>query len=412
MKRARTTIMAFLLLTIGFIGGFITGQSNTLPNTLPIPLLSQINNNTPADAGDAFDPFWETYGLIRTRYFDQPVDVDQLAQGAIEGMLATLDDPNTRYLSPADEQAAREEMDGEFEGIGAYVEDVDGQISIVAPIEGSPAEAAGLRTGDVLLEADGVSLSGMAVDEAATLVRGPRGTAVSLLILRGEETFTLDIVRDRINIASVRGEMLDNNIAYVRLNRFANTSGDELEETLADLNANEAAGLILDLRSNPGGSLDTAVSVADQFLDDGTILLERFGDGNDRVFESTDKGLAETVPMVILIDQGSASASEVLAGAIRDRDRGILIGQTSFGKGTVQTWKGLSNGGGVRITIARWLTPAENWVHGNGLDPDFFIPLPEDGSEPEDTQLQAAIDYLLGETITSIPPEPAPENEG
>jgi carboxyl-terminal processing protease len=171
--------------------------------------------------------------------------------------------------------------------------------------------------------------------------------------------------------------------------------------------AEDPTGLILDLRRNPGGGLDTAVDVADQFLAEGLVLTERFGNGRENVFESSDSGLAQEVPLVVLIDEGSASASEVVAGAIRDRERGVLIGQTTFGKGTVQTWQQLSNGGGVRITIARWLTPDEVWIHEAGLEPDYVVPLPqtEDTEELEDTQLQAAIDYLLGEPITGAASE-------
>jgi carboxyl-terminal processing protease len=345
--------------------------------------------------------------LIQTRYYDQPVDNDLLAEGAINGMLAVLGDTNTRYLSPADEVAARESMSGEFQGIGAEVASVDGAIVIVSPLEGSPAEQAGLRPGDILRQADGVTLDGLDVFDAARLVRGPAGTAVSLLIERNGEQFTLEVERALIELKSVRSEILPDNLAYVRLNRFGERSDQEMAEALEEVMAANPAGLILDLRRNPGGSLTTAVSIADQFLSKGIILREQFGGGSERLYESTDRGLAEDVPLVVLIDEGSASASEVLAGAVRDAGRGALIGQTTFGKGTVQTWQGLSNGGGVRLTIARWLTPDSDWVHERGLDPDFFIPLPElqedAPEEPQDTQLQAAIDYLTGKTISSRP---------
>jgi carboxyl-terminal processing protease len=177
--------------------------------------------------------------------------------------------------------------------------------------------------------------------------------------------------------------------------------------------AENPSGMILDLRRNPGGALDTTVEIADQFLEEGLVLVERFGDGEERPFEASDEGLAEDIPMVVLVDEGSASASEVLAGAIQDRDRGIIIGQVSFGKGTVQTWHTLSNDGGVRVTIAEWLTPDKGSINEVGLTPDYYIPLPEpeDGVEFEDIQLQAAIDYLQGETIISVPPEPEPQNE-
>lgn len=394
-------ILIFLTL-LSFAGGYVMGQSPWAPYALFGPASS-----TPDEAKEAFAPFWEVWSLVQNRYYDQPVDNNLLAEGAINGMLAVLGDANTRYLSPADEEAARETMSGEFQGIGAEVASVDGAIVIVSPIEGSPAEQAGLRPGDILRQADGVELTGLDVAQAARMVRGPAGTAVSLLVERDGEQFTLEVVRAVIELKSVRSEMLPGNLAYVRLNRFGERSDQELTEALEVVMAENPAGLILDLRRNPGGSLTTAVAVADQFLPQGIILREQFGGGTERLYESTDKGLAEDVPLVVLIDEGSASASEVLAGAIRDRERGILIGQTTFGKGTVQTWQGLSNGGGIRLTIARWLTPDSNWVHEQGLDPDFFIPLPPDEAVEEnvDPQLQAAIDYLMGKTIISSPPE-------
>ncbi|MCI0399025.1 MAG: S41 family peptidase, partial [Chloroflexi bacterium] len=357
---------------------------------------------TPEQAEEAFEPFWETWQLLHERYFEQPLDDQQLAEGAIEGMLATLGDPNTRYLSPQAETAERQSFEGEIEGIGAEVTtDETGAIIVVAPFEGSPAEAVGLLPGDILRAADGVELTGLDVGEAASIVRGPAGTTVHLTVQRGDELFELDVVRDIIRVPSVRGEMLEEGIAYLRLSRFANDTAEELHTILEELLAQEPKGLILDLRSNPGGGLGTAVDVADEFLTAGPILVERFGDGREELFEATDEGLAQEIPMVVLIDEGSASASEVLAGAIRDRERGILIGQLSFGKGTVQTWQELTNGGGVRITVARWLTPDGAWVHEQGLTPDFIVALPEPGNEEfNDTQLQAAVDYLLGRPVS------------
>ena len=407
-ERAFTISTVIIIIIIAFSLGYFLGQSPWAP----YPLFGAATT-TPDEAKEAFAPFWETWELVHARYYDLPVDDDLLTEGAIDGMLAVLGDDHTRYLSPRDEEAARQSMSGEFQGIGAEVEGRDGFITVVSPIDGSPAEAAGLRPGDRLLEANGVDLIGMDVSEAAALVRGPAGTAVLLLIQRGDEQFELEIIRDVVALKSVRSEILEDNIAYLRLSRFGDQSDEELSEELEELMNANPSGLILDLRRNPGGGLNTAVDIADEFLPQGIVLIEEFGNESQRLHESTDKGLAEEIPLVVLIDEGSASASEVLAGAIQDEQRGILIGQTSFGKGTVQTWQGLSNGGGVRLTIARWLTPDETWVHKEGLDPDYFIPLPEfdEDVEFEDTQLQAAVDFLLGEEIISVPPE-VEESEG
>jgi carboxyl-terminal processing protease len=227
-------------------------------------------------------------------------------------------------------------------------------------------------------------------------VRGPEGTAVTLLIERNGEQFEVEIIRARIQIDSVRSEMLEDGVAYVRINRFGERTNSELEAALTNLLDQDPIGLIVDVRRNPGGGLDSALDVADQFLPGGTILIERFGDGRERIFEATSNGLALDIPLVVLIDEGSASASEVLAGAIRDQGRGILIGETTFGKGTVQSWQPLSNGGGVRITIARWLTPNDTWIDQTGLEPDITVSLPEVEAFEDfvDTQLETAVDYL------------------
>jgi carboxyl-terminal processing protease len=399
MNSRLTNLFFIVIFTIvGFTGGYVLGQTGLGP----VQLFPN-NAGTPANLEDSFSPFWEVWDLVHARYFEQPVDDDLLIEGAIEGMLAVLDDPNTRYLSPEDQALSQENMAGEIQGIGAEVSEEEGHIVIVSPIEGSPAAAAGLQPGDILLTADGVKLSGMSVIEAAQLVRGPKGTVVVLAVERDGEQFEVSIERDTVQIASVRGEILEGNLAYVRLTQFGENSDEELEELLTTLTAQNPDGLILDLRRNPGGSLDTAVNIADQFLPEGIILHERFGNGRQTDFDSSDEGLADELPLVLLIDEGSASASEVLAGAIQDRERGVLIGQTSFGKGTVQSWQQLSNGGGVRITTARWLTPDDHWIHEAGLTPDYFIPIAEDGEE--DSQLEAAVDFLLGEEIISIPPE-------
>ncbi len=405
-SRFISNVSTLLLVIIGFVGGYALAQS-------PVAPIQIFRGTAVSNISDApLEPFLEVWELVHEQYLRQPVNDDALIEGAIDGLLDTLDDPHTRYLSPEDQAAAEESMDGEFQGIGAEVEDVDGNITIVTPIDGSPAEAAGLMPGDILRAADGVDLTGMDVSEAAALVRGPAGTSVQLVIERDGEPFTIDIVRDVVKLATVRGEILDEGIAYLRLSRFGNTTDEELADILPDLLAENPSGLILDLRRNPGGALNSTVDIANQFLDGGLVLVERFGDGEERPFDVGNNGLAQDIPMVVLIDEGSASASEVLAGAIQDRDRGVLIGQISFGKGTVQTWHTLSNNGGVRVTIAEWLTPFKASIHEVGLTPDYFIPLPEfeEGVEFEDTQMQAAIDFLQGKPIISVPPEPVLES--
>ncbi len=393
--RFAVIIVGLIALLVSFNAGYLVGQSPVAPfQAFPSSSRSQ-------ESDEAFAPFWEVYDLVQARYYEQPVDDDLLAEGAINGLLETLDDPHTRYLSPIDEVAERQRFDGELTGIGVEVTSEDGLITVVSPIDGTPAFEAGLQPGDILREADGVDLTDMSVMEAALLIRGPIGTTVAITIERDGETFTVDIKRDVLKIDSVRGEILEENLAYVRLNQFGTRTSEELDNVLADLLAQNPDGLILDLRRNPGGELNAVVDIADEFLPESIVLVQEFADGIEREFSASDKGIAEEIPMVILIDEGSASASEVLAGAIRDHDRGILIGEKSFGKGTIQSWQELSNGGGLRITFARWLTPDEIWVHQEGLEPDITVSLPEVENIDDftDTQLQAAIDYLLGKQL-------------
>ncbi|MEW5986142.1 MAG: S41 family peptidase [Chloroflexota bacterium] len=398
LKRFSTAAFVAVAGFAFFSGGYWFGQSAYAPVDLNGPAA-----DTPAELRQEFAPFWEVWQLVQTNYFRQPLDDGELTKGAIDGLLNSLDDPNTRYLPPEDQDMARRMLAGEFEGIGAEVESVDGAVTIIAPYEGSPAANAGLKPGDILRQADGVELTGMDIARAAALVRGPAGTTVHLVIERDGQLYSVDVVRDVIKIPSVRGEMLDSGLAYVRLSRFGDQTAAELEQLLATLMAQNPRGLILDLRQNPGGNLTTAVDVGDQFLPEGILLIERFGNGREELFEVTDEGLADAIPLAVLIDEGSASASEVLAGAIQDQERGVLIGQTSFGKGTVQTWQELSNGGGVRITIARWLTPDGRWIHEQGLTPDYLVPVAEaaEGQPPADAQLQAAEDYLLGRPVNA-----------
>jgi carboxyl-terminal processing protease len=408
MKKVPASLLILLFTFMGFFLGYLTGQAPGAP--------IQFFNRVALDEATAvtMQPFLEVWDLVQNEYFEQPVDQERLVEGAINGMLTTLDDQHTVYLSPEEQEMATRSFSGEYTGIGAEVESVDGNITIVSPIDGSPAQAADLRPGDILRAADGVVLTGMDVTEAAALVRGEAGTAVLLTIERAGEQFDIEIIRDVVKLVSASGRMLDNNIAYLRLSRFAEQTDEEMNAVLEELLANNPEGLVLDLRRNPGGALDTTVKIADQFLADGTALIERFGDGEERIFTTNDGDSVEEIPLVVLIDEGSASASEVLAGAIQDRERAILIGQTSYGKGTVQTWRTLSNEGGIRLTIAQWLTPNDVSIHKAGLTPDFFIPMAEpiEGEAFTDTQLQAAIDYLLGKTIVSVPPEPdAPEAE-
>jgi carboxyl-terminal processing protease len=272
-------------------------------------------------------------------------------------------------------------------------------LTVTSPIPGSPAEQAGLRPGDQFIAIDGEDMTGIDPELARRKVLGPAGSTVHLTVLREGEPDPLefDIVRDEIVIQSASGRMLDDGIAYVQVTTFGDKTTQELKNTLEDLMAQNPRGLILDLRNNGGGYLVTAVEVTSQFIDEGVVLYEQYGDGRKNVYEALPGGLATEIPMVVLINEGSASASEIVAGALQDHDRAQLVGVTSYGKGSVQNWVPLSeNQGAVRVTIAKWLTPDERTIHGEGLAPDVTVEMTEEDYDADlDPQLDQAVQTLL-----------------
>jgi carboxyl-terminal processing protease len=327
--------------------------------------------------------------------------VDDLAlmRGAITGMLNALGDEHTSYMDPEEFTQANESLSGNYEGIGAYVDTSTEYLTIISPIPGSPAEAAGLRSGDAIIAIDGVSMTGTDAELVRKKVLGPAGSPVTLTIRRGtEDPFDVTITRAEITIKSADGKMLENNIAYVQVTTFGDNTTKELLAVLTKLMEQNPKGLILDLRNNGGGYLQTSVEVASQFLPkDETVLIEQYGTGEKQTYTSLGDGLALDVPMVVLINEGSASASEIVAGALQDLGRAKLVGVVSYGKGSVQTWTPLSNDqGAVRVTVAKWLTPSGRTIHKLGLTPDVYVSMSEDDyNNKRDPQLQAAVDTLL-----------------
>lgn len=346
---------------------------------------------------EALGVFDEVWALIEDEFFGELPSSDERAYGAIRGMLGTLDDAYTSFTEPAIAEIRREDASSNYEGIGAFVRINDDNIlEIVGVFTDSPAEEAGLRAGDRVLEVDSKSIVGYGIYEAITLIRGPEGTAVILTIQRDDgEPFQVSIVRARLEIPILESEILEGGIGYVTLFDFSSEATARLEQAIEDLVDQGITALIFDLRGNPGGFLDQAVQVADVFLDEGLVLIERRSDGEEIEYESSDKGLAQDVPLVVLVNGGSASASEIVAGAIQDRARGILIGETTFGKGSVQLLHTLSDGSELRVTVARWFTPNDHAIHGEGLSPDIEVPLtPEDVEADRDPQLDRAIEHL------------------
>ena len=404
----RTVLTLMLVIVIGtviFVGGFIAGHYTATPSIEFAGLTGSGPTATPSDLRALFAPFWEAWDLVHAEFVDQPLDDARLMQGAITGLMAALGDQHSSYIPPEQYTLINADQSGQFEGIGAYVEGVEGVgLRIVSPFPGSPAEQAGLLPGDVIVAVDGVDVTGLNETEAVNLVRGPAGSTVTLSIQRTTADGTAEardfaVVRATITVASVEGKLLDNNVAYVKINDFGERTSQELKDTLRQLLEDNPAGLVLDLRGNPGGFLDTAIDVTSQFLPRGTLVMrERFGDGREVLYDAQGGGLATEIPLVVLIDKGSASASEIVAGAIQDHARGTLVGETSYGKGSVQNWHVLrGDNGAVRVTIARWYTPDGRTIHELGITPDVTVPLTEeDHAAGNDPQLDAAVQRLLG----------------
>ncbi|MBT7188714.1 MAG: S41 family peptidase [Anaerolineae bacterium] len=402
-----TGLAAGVFLIVVFSGGFAAGylvKENVPADFLSAPTAPtpapEMTDATPDELDTLFAPFWESWQIVHDSYVDQPVDDLELMQGAIRGMLDSLGDQHTSYMDPHEFTQANSSMEGEYDGIGAWVDSTGDYLAIVSPMPGSPAEEAGLKPGDLVLAIDGEDMTGIDGDLVIKKVLGTAGTVVELTIHREGETEPLvfEVTRAHISIPSVEGELLEGNVGYVHIFTFGANTTPELRATLEDLLEQGAEGFVVDFRNNGGGYLTTAIEVASEFLpEDEVVLYEKYGDGRLDTHKADAGGLATNLPIILLINEGSASASEVVAGAIQDLGRGELVGMTSFGKGSVQNWVPLNNDqGAVRVTIAKWLTPAERTIHEVGLEPDVVVEITEEDFEAErDPQLDKAVELLL-----------------
>ena len=390
------------LTRIGFLPTVRPSPTPTLPATR-MPSLTTSPQPTGGEQG-SFDIFWEAWRVLKDEFYGDLPSESELPYAAIRGVIAATGDQYTAFLDPARAQILKNDLSGTFEGIGATVRlRPDGKLEVVQPLAGWPAIQAGLRTNDAILKVDGVDVQGMTLYEAIALIRGPAGTTVRLLVERDgvDQPFELQIERARIELPIVESKLLPNDegeytIGYIRLTEYTQTATEKLQQALRELNAQKPRGLILDLRGNPGGYLTTAIEVTSQFIEQGPIVIERFKDGREYRHEAISGGLALRIPLVILVDGGTASASEITAGAIQDTERGILIGTTTLGKGSVQSSQTLSDQSELRVTIARWFTPNGRAIHGTGLVPDIKVEVTEqDLAADRDPQLDRAIAYLV-----------------
>jgi carboxyl-terminal processing protease len=353
-----------------------------------------------AEESADFSVFWEAWNLVESHFFGDLPDMQHMTWGAIRGALTTLDDPHTTFLEPQPRQREKEDLSGRFGGIGAAVsQDEEGRI-VLDPMPDLPAEKAGIQKGDILLQVDDTEItSDMTIDEVVSLIRGDVGTTVRLTLGRDSqaEPIVVEIERQEIPSDSVEWRMLEQapGVGYVRIMLFSGRTAKELDKALAELKSQGATQLIVDLRGNGGGLFDSAIDVTSRFLADGVVVYQIEKDGQEQEFNVRAGSGVETRPVVLLVDGGTASASEIVAGALQDRGRAILVGQKTYGKGSVQQVFDLSDGSSVHITAAKWLTPNRRQIDGQGLAPDVEVSISdEDRNQGRDPQLERAIDQL------------------
>jgi len=347
-----------------------------------------------------FSLFWEAYDKLKEKFVN-PSEIDQqkIIYGAISGMVKSLQDPYTVFFPPEETKRFIEDTKGSFEGVGMEIDIRNSQLQVVAPLEATPAQKAGLRAGDKILTINGTSTADLTIEEAVNLIRGPKGTEVALSIFREgwQKPKEIKLIRDVINVPSLKWEMKEGDIAYLKLYQFSEKASPDFRQAAIEILNSQTKGMILDLRDNPGGYLEVAQDIAGWFLERGQIVtIEDFGGKKENIeYKAEGNGKLTAYPTVILINQGSASASEILAGALRD-NRGVkLIGEKSFGKGSVQELERLNDGSSLKITVAKWLTPKGEFITGKGLDPDIKVErTEEDFQNDRDPQLDKAIEAI------------------
>ena len=339
--------------------------------------------------------------IIDSRYL-YDIDEDKMKEGIYKGYVQSLNDPYTVYYTKEEYLALNQDTEGSFGGVGIEVNGSGPLIQVVAPIKDTPADRAGIKAGDRIFSINGVEYTGEQMQDAVSVMRGEPGEAVKLTILRDvngkEEKMDFEIIREIINVESVHSQVLDNNIGYIHITNFQAHTAEDFKKAWKELKDKNVKGIVLDLRNNPGGLLDVTIEIADMLLPEGPVMKVKYADGSEDAYNSEKE--ADTTSLVTLINGGSASASEVLSGALKDYKRGELVGETSFGKGVVQQIIDLSDGSGVKVTMAEFFTPQGNKIHKEGIKPTIEIKLPDEVSQigPEslkdDVQLQKAIEIL------------------
>jgi carboxyl-terminal processing protease len=413
---ARGPILALAITIVAVLGGGTLFASGFL-----------VGKNMADHPGteEAFKPFWDSYDAILKQYALGGESTESLVNGAIKGMVDSLGDPYSAYLTPEQYSQGLQDLSGQFEGIGAEIgtKNAKGETSecttlgadcfliVVSPIEGSPSEKAGVKPGDAIVAVDGAALDGLTIDEARNKIRGKKGTEVVLSIVRDDKApIEITVVRDVIVSKEViTRDLADDTVGYIAVTGFSDNSATKFHDALqADLKAGKKR-IILDLRGDPGGYVTAARAIASEFIADGPVFWEEDADHVQIQTDATGQGIATdaSIKLVVLVDRGSASASEIVAGALQDRDRATIVGETTFGKGTVQQWIQLDNGSALKLTIAKWLTPDKHWIHHVGVIPDVAVETPADASPTNDPALDKAVELLTKDAAAAEGLRPA-----
>ncbi len=416
----RIIIIIVLLVVAGIIGYNIGKRERILG---PGVNASVNYTGTKPPAGVAaqvdFGLFWDVWDRLSRSYIDKKaLDAQKMVYGAVKGMVASLDDPYTVFLPPKENKEAKDDLGGQFEGIGAQLGVKDKRIIVIAPLKGTPAERVGIKSGDWVVKVDAKETADWTLPETVAKIRGQKGSSVLLTILHEKEDKTVDIsiTRDAIHVASVEWDKVNvkctgegceiiktacndcGHIAHLKLYRFGDKTMDEWQTAVnqieSDYKKGEIKGIVLDLRNNPGGYLQAAISIASEFLRDKTVVSQQNNDGSKNVYQVNKVGKLLSQALVVVVNKGSASASEIVAGALKVRGRAKLVGQKTFGKGSVQDTQDLPNGAGLHVTVARWLLPDDTWINGQGVTPDVVVEMDEKNPE-RDPQLEKAISVLL-----------------
>ncbi len=400
-------VIAVITALLGLSGGLIlntVSQTQGWFGTTALPAVATGSNG--AHAVD-FEEFWKVWDMIQNDYVERTATDQTLFYGALRGIVRSADDPYSDFFTPEEaRQLNAAVIEGSFEGIGAEIGKKDDGIVVIAALSGSPAEAAGLQTDDLILLIDGASTADMRIDQAVTKIRGTKGTTVLLTILRpGEDTpQELTVTRNTITQLSVEHRLIQQDqqsVAVIEVHQFTQDTADLFQAAVNDVVLQQPTGVIVDVRGNPGGLLDSAVRISSLFIAEGQpVVIEQSADGTEKTLTASGSSPLQAMPTVILINGGSASASEIFAGALHDHERATLIGTTTFGKGSVQELFNLKDGALVKLTIAHWLTPDHHQINRRGIDPDYEVkPGKKDFPGKQDTQLDAAVQYLVNKDV-------------